>query len=162
METRNLKVIVMMLVMFLIGGTVLAQAGKGPMMNIPGLTDDQKTQIQKLRLDHLKEMQGLRNQVAENRAHYHTLMTADKPDMNAINKNIDEYVTMRSTMMKKQAAHIQDIRKLLTDEQRLFFDNHLDKRGMAFYNGRGYGARGPANGMRRGMGYFHSDQKGTE
>lgn len=112
-------------------------------MGIPNLTEDQKTKIGELRTKHMKEVQQLKNQVAENRAHYKTLMTADKPDMDAINKNIDELSKMRGEMMKKNAAHQQSIRALLNDEQRLFFDAHRGGKRM-----RGMGM-GPGNGMGR-------------
>lgn len=149
---------IVLLVVLMISGTVFGQANQGPMMKIPGLTDEQKTAIQKLRLANQKEMQGLKNQLAENRAHYHTLMTADKPDMNAINKNIDEYSAIRTTMMKSQAAHIQDVRKLLTDEQRLVFDSHRGMRGRASHNSYGNTRELPGFGNRRGMGYAHTEQ----
>ena len=49
--------------------------------------------------------------------------------MNAINKTIDEISVLKNTMMKKREAHKQEIRKILNDEQRLFFDAHSEKRG---------------------------------
>lgn len=109
---------------------------------IPDLTEAQKEQIQKLRTAHLKEMQDFRNQVGENRARHRTLMTAAKADQKAIDANIDEYTKLRNQMMKKQAAHRQQIRNLLTDDQKVFFDN----RGMKGLQGegmRGRGMRGP-------------------
>lgn len=129
MRTLKSKMVMMLVSIFLAGAAVNAQPSKEKSHGIAGLSEDQKAQIHKLRISHLKDIQGLQNQIRENRAHYKTLMTAENPDMNAINKNIDEFGSLRNQMMKKQAAHTQDIRKLLNDEQRLIFDQKMAKRG---------------------------------
>lgn len=90
--------------------------------SIPNLTDEQSQQITQLRTAHLKEMQSLRDQIDVNRAQYRQLMRGDRADMNAINANIDERSAIRTQMEKKQAAHHQSIRGLLTEEQRVWFD----------------------------------------
>ncbi|GAB4277657.1 MAG: hypothetical protein Kow0068_00920 [Marinilabiliales bacterium] len=94
------------------------------MCNIPDLTDEQKDKIEELKINHQKEMIQLRSQIAEKKAHKKTLMTADKPDMNEINKTIDEIGALNVTIMKKEAEHIQAVRALLNDEQRVYFDMH--------------------------------------
>ncbi len=152
MKTRDLKGMIVLLMVIMLSSTVFGQVNRGRYMGIPGLTDDQKTQIEKLRTAHQKDMLALKNQVAENRAHYRTLMTADKPDMNAINKNIDEYTGLRAAMMKKQAAHQQDIRKLLTDEQRLAFDSRKGGEGHRMGMGFGQCPNCPHKGFGRGPG----------
>ncbi len=86
------------------------------------LTDDQKAKIEKLAVAHLKEMTGLKNQLKEKRAHLITITQVDNPDMNAINKTIDEIGAMRTDVQKKQVAHRLEVRKLLTDEQKIRFD----------------------------------------
>lgn len=92
--------------------------------NIPDLTDEQKTKIEKMKMTHMKDMMQLKNQMAEKKAHKKTLMTADKVDMVEINKAIDEIGAINVTIMKKEAEHIQAVRALLTDEQRTYFDMH--------------------------------------
>lgn len=129
MRTIKNKTVLMLVLIFLAGAAVNAQSSKEKSHGIAGLSEDQKAQMHKLRVSHLKDIQGLRNQVRENRAHYKTLMTADIADMNAINKNIEEFGSLRNQLEKKQAAHIQDIRKLLNDEQRLMFDQKMAERG---------------------------------
>jgi hypothetical protein len=42
--------------------------------------------------------------------------------MNAINSTIDEIAALRGQMMKLHMANRQEIRKLLTDKQRVIFD----------------------------------------
>ncbi|MDP4228185.1 MAG: hypothetical protein Q8910_17660, partial [Bacteroidota bacterium] len=59
-------------------------------MGIPSLTDDQMNQIKNLKTPFMKDMMELKNKLAENQTHFRTLMTAEKPDMDAINSNIDE------------------------------------------------------------------------
>ncbi|MBI5219308.1 MAG: Spy/CpxP family protein refolding chaperone [Bacteroidia bacterium] len=94
-------------------------------LGIKGLTDEQKEKIKKMRVANRKEMMQYKNQLAEKKAHLKTLETTDNPDMTSINKTIDEMGAVKTEMLKKQAAHKQEIRKLLNDEQRLQFDmNH--------------------------------------
>jgi Spy/CpxP family protein refolding chaperone len=100
---------------------------------IPGLTDEQSKKMDVLRLTFQKEKLALENQMAELKAHQQTLSTAEKADMKAIYSNIDEITKLQNQMMKKSADYKQQIRSLLTDEQRLFFDtknrNKKDFRG---------------------------------
>jgi Spy/CpxP family protein refolding chaperone len=61
-------------------------------------------------------------------AHQKTLSTADKADMNAIYKNIEEIGEVKTEIAKVQAKEHQDVRNLLTEEQLLSFDNSRGKR----------------------------------
>jgi len=116
--------------------------------NIPDLTADQQSKIEQFRTAHMRSMMALRNQIGEKQAHLQTLRTADNADLNAINKTIDEMSTLRTSMMKMRELHIQNIRSILTDDQRVFFDNM--KRGPG-HGGRGMG-QGHGNGMGKGPG----------
>lgn len=91
---------------------------------IPDLTEEQEEQLQKIRIEHLKVMLPLRNQLAEKEARLRTLSTADDVDMKKINQTIEEIGEIRVQMMKQRAVHQQEIRKLLTEKQRVFFDSH--------------------------------------
>jgi len=90
--------------------------------------------------------------MAEKSAHLNTLRTADKVDMNAVNKAIDEMGATRTKMMKEREAHRQSVRQILTDEQKVYFDS---RRGRGFNggkgkgNGRGMGMRGQGRGCQR-------------
>ena len=88
------------------------------------LTDAQKEQIEKLRTEHMKNVLPLRNELGELRAELRTLSTVDKVNMTDINKKIDEMGKVQTELMKERAAHRQQIRSLLTDEQRVKFDSH--------------------------------------
>jgi Spy/CpxP family protein refolding chaperone len=94
---------------------------------IPDLTEAQQAQMKPLKLAHMKEMQQLQNKMGELKAKQRTLTTVDAPDMNTINANIDEITKTQNTMMKKETAHRLEIRKLLTEEQKVWFDNQSMK-----------------------------------
>jgi len=100
-------------------------------MNIPNLTEEQKTKIKSLRLATMKEIQPLRNQLGELRAKGKTLTTCEKSDMKAINANIDDITKLQNQIMKIREANHQQIRVLLTDEQRIFFDMKKHDRRMS-------------------------------
>ncbi len=107
--------------------------------NIPDLTEDQQAKIKELRLEQMKLAQDFKNLMGENKAKYRTLMTADKADMTAINKNIDEQTAIKNKMMKAKAKHKQAIRSLLTEEQRIIFDTRVGKKGKGHRGHKGYG-----------------------
>jgi len=96
---------------------------RGP-KNGMSLTDAQRDAFKKSRLEMQKQLQPLRNELGEVKAHQKTLMTADKPDMNNINKNIDKLGSIRVEMAKIMVQHRLDMRAQLTEEQRLLFDTH--------------------------------------
>lgn len=143
MKTRNLTIIAILL---FVTGSVFAQGnqrrkgnsnGQGQgnkadrFMNIPDLTDTQKEQIKDLRTANMKEMLPLRNALKEKQARKNTISTGGNVNMTEVNKVIDEIAAIKTTMAKKRAEQRQNIRKILTDDQRVFFDTHSgsNKRG---------------------------------
>lgn len=103
--------------------------GKGEhMMMIPDLTEQQKEQMKALRVEHMKEMQPLRNQLEEKKARLNTLTTSDQVNMSEVNKVIDEIGKIQTQMMKLKEQHRQDVRKLLNSDQRVIFDSHRPMR----------------------------------
>ena len=97
---------------------------------IDNLTDEQKKKIDKLQIEHLKEVNKTRTLLKEKQAHLHTLQVADKPDNNEINKTIDEITSIKNDLMKKHEAYRQSVRALLTDEQKVIFDAKRGCQGM--------------------------------
>ena len=85
-------------------------------------TKEQQEQVKSIRLETAKQVQPLRNELRELQAHQQTLSTSDKPDMKAIYQNIDEMTEVQGNIRKIMAKQQQDIRSLLTDEQKLKFD----------------------------------------
>lgn len=113
------------------------------------LTEAQQAQIDELRTAHLKEMQVFRNKMGELRAKQRTLSTGDNVDLKTVNANIDEITALQNTMMKAREAHHQDVREILTEEQRVIFDSNKGFRQGRGMRGDGFG-RGNGRGYARG------------
>tara|TARA_R110002096_G_scaffold97694_22_gene217880 strand:+ start:20071 stop:20583 length:513 start_codon:yes stop_codon:yes gene_type:complete len=99
------------------------QRGAGPELRIPDLTEEQKTQIHQIRTSGQKAALPVKNQLREKKAKLITLTTADKYDSKAVNAVVDDISKLEKTMMLFQIEHKQQIRSLLTEEQRLVFDS---------------------------------------
>ncbi len=116
------------------------QAAAGTMQcRIPDLTEDQQAKIEALRVEHLKAVQPLKNQLNEYQAKYRTLMTEETIDTKAMDKLIDDRTAVMNKLMKLSTAHRADVRALLTDEQKVYFDSK--ERGPRM--GQGMAQRGP-------------------
>lgn len=90
--------------------------------NILKLTDEQKEVFKQSRLALEKQLQPIRNELGEAEAHQRTLTTTEKPDISAINKNIEKIGSLKTEMAKIQVKHRMELRAQLTDEQQLMFD----------------------------------------
>ncbi len=121
--------------------------GQGICKFLPDVTPEQEAQIKTLKTQYLKGTQALRNDLNEKEAHYKTLMTAEKPEMNVINNLIDEIASIQGKLMRERAAHQQEVRKILTEDQRVIFDQHIS----LDHGGRGL-CKGPAEGKIPGPG----------
>jgi Spy/CpxP family protein refolding chaperone len=121
--------------------SLLMNEGKRGPANGLNLTDAQKEAFKQGILAVQKQLQPLRNELGEAKAHQKTLMTAEKPDLSAINKNIEKIGAIKVEMEKIQVKNRLDMRAQLTDEQRLKFDR---------WKGKKRQERGP-RGMRSGM-----------
>jgi len=150
MKTTRIKTLLSMMIisMLLIGNLSFAQQGRGMgnkqgkkqntqmnkpmnkqgnMYRIPDLTAEQKEQIKTIKTKMMKEMLPLRNLLKEKMAHLNTLSTTASVDMKAVNKQIEEIGKIKTDMMKVRAKYYQQIRAILTDDQRVFFDMHAPK-----------------------------------
>lgn len=132
-------------------GEMVRERGMSGPQNGLNLTDTQKEVFKQGMLAVQKQLQPLRNQLGEAEAHQKTLMTAEKPDLAAINKNIEKIGEIKVEMAKIQAKHRLEMRAQLNDEQRLKFDmfKHQMKDGKRL-GGEGQGEmfrgmRGPKN-----------------
>ena len=97
--------------------------------NFLNLTDEQKEAFKQSRLTLEKQLLPIRNELGEAEAHQRTLTTSEKPDLDAINKNIEKIGKLKTDMAKIQARHRLEMRAQLTDEQRLKMDNARHMRG---------------------------------
>lgn len=99
-------------------------------------TDEQKAKIKEIHMTSYKEIKALHNQMGELKAKQRTLTTADKPDINAINANIDDISKVQNKLMKIKASSHQQIRALLTDEQKMIFDSKMEHKGKRMQGNR--------------------------
>lgn len=153
LKLRSKQIVLPIAALLLVVGTAFAQppgmhegsAGRKGMHGcrmrehkgmIPDLTEEQREQIKTLRTEHMKVMQPLRNQAGEKKARLRTLTTSDKVNMAEVNRVIDEVGNIRTEMMKLREQHRQEIRKLLNDEQRVFFDAHQPSHDGPRHEGR--------------------------
>lgn len=120
--------------------------------NIPDITPEQETKINALRSAHLKDKLTYQNQLDEKFARLRTLQSSDNVDMKSINKTIDEISAIQSDILKGRAQHIQDVRNLLTDDQKVYFDSFRRGGGPGMGHGRGHGYGG-GQGFERGQGH---------
>ncbi len=105
---------------------------RGPLQGL-NLTDTQKAAFKQSMLAIHKQLQPLNNELGEAMAHQKTLMGAEKPDLSAIDRNIEKIGDLRVKMAKIKAKNHLELRSQLTDEQRIKFDlfseKMLDDRG---------------------------------
>lgn len=167
MKARDFKTTAVTFIFLLVTIAAFGQPEQGKMMrNRSGthflqagtflnLTDNQKTRMKDLRLAIVKEMQPLQSKMRVLRAEYQGLITAEKPDMKAVNANIDARTKLMNQIMKKNADFKVKFRNVLTEEQWLQLQSRkgMIKRKMmrnhAGFRGRGF--QGPMNGQ----GQFH-------
>lgn len=97
-------------------------------LNIDNLTPEQENHIKALRTEQLEKRIKFRNQMDELQARKRTLMSEKNPDMGAVNAVIDQMTALRGEMAKQAVEHRQQIRNLLSDEQRVQFDARTQNR----------------------------------
>lgn len=126
---------------------------RGPFNFIPNLTEDQKTKIKELHLNLQKEVVQIKNQINEKEAHLKTVSMLEKVDMTEVNKTIDEVFALKASLAKKKAAFHQDVRNLLTTEQKVVFDAKADCKKQKGHNMRkGDGSKKcSGDGNKKGM-----------
>ncbi|OYT12384.1 MAG: hypothetical protein B6I18_00790 [Bacteroidetes bacterium 4572_112] len=116
------------------------QMNKGEMMmnRIPDITDDQKAKIKTIRTESMKQMLPLKNEMNVLKAEKRALCTAEEVNIKAINKKIDAQSKIKADIMKLRAKARQDIRALLTDDQRIVFDMQSGNGNRGNGHGKGH------------------------
>jgi len=162
---REKVILIAAVILLLTAGNMFAQRGPAQwqdppqgsrmLMGIPDLTEEQLDQIKDLQITHLKDIRPMKNDIKINNAILEALQTEDEPDMGKINELIEENGKLFTEIRKKQVSHKMEIRNLLTDDQKVFFDNKMHRMRKTFRNEY----RG--DGMRpfRGPGY-HAGKSG--
>ncbi|MBT3207053.1 MAG: hypothetical protein HN704_01210 [Bacteroidetes bacterium] len=117
---------------------------------IPDISEKQEAQIEELKTPHMKKMLSIRNKMKENQVKLEILETADVADMNELYKCIEEIGKVNVELMKLMANQKQDIRKILTEDQRIIFDLHEDhqKQGKQKRQSREGKSKGKSKGKR--------------
>lgn len=108
------------------------------------LTDEQKDQIEKIRIENMKKALPVKNQINEKKAELRTLTTGDNIDMKAAGKVLANIEDLKSELAKQMVRTRLDIRNVLNDEQKIMFDARSGmqgKHGMGFA-GKGFGMNG--------------------
>jgi Spy/CpxP family protein refolding chaperone len=122
------------------GGPGQGPGKGGGMMQMLDLSEEQQSQMEELRLAHHKEMLPLQAQLETLETNLKLEMTAEKFDEGKAKKIVAEMEALRTEMHIKRLLHQQQVRNMLTAEQRQTFDLHLlSERGP----GGGHGDRPP-------------------
>ncbi len=96
-------------------------------LGIDNLSAEKEAKIKQIRTAHLESRLKQRSQMDELRARRRSLMLEKSPDMNTVNAVIDQMTALRGEMAKSAIQHRQEIRNLLTDEQRVVFDSQAPR-----------------------------------
>ncbi|MBI2418802.1 MAG: periplasmic heavy metal sensor [Ignavibacteriales bacterium] len=94
-----------------------------PPQPLGDLTKEQHEQMKALDIEFRKSVLPLENKIGEAEAKLRTESTKDNPDISVLDKLIDEITAQHNAIQKAEMRHKQNIRKLLTVEQRLQFDS---------------------------------------
>ena len=113
------------------------------------LTEEQKTQMEDLRLAHYKEMKPLKAKQQELVAVKRTLMSEPEVDVKGVKSVIDQQTDLQNTIQKKRLDHQMAMKAVLTDQQIMRLDrmkSHAQKRRASRLdddrgNRDGYGGR---------------------
>ena len=90
---------------------------------IPDLTQEQKTQIEAIRDEFKEENQTTKSALREKREELRQLTSAESVNTQAIDSLIDEIGALKTSMMKSKTNMDLEVRSLLTEEQREYFDS---------------------------------------
>ena len=112
---------------------------------IPGLTEEQRTSMEKMRTAHFRKAELIRAEIGEKEARMNTLRLAEQTDEKAIDRTIDEISKLKGDLMKEREAHHRAMKAVLTDEQKVFFDDRPGRDRK-----RGDGSRRNGRGNQRG------------
>jgi Spy/CpxP family protein refolding chaperone len=106
------------------------------------LTEAQQAQMKNLHLARTEKSLKHRNQMEALRVKKQGLMLEKNPNQAAVNAVIDEMTALQNVQMKERFAHRQEVRQMLTDEQRVIFDSMTS--GRKNMKGRGQGTHAPS------------------
>ncbi|MDZ7608224.1 MAG: Spy/CpxP family protein refolding chaperone [Cyclobacteriaceae bacterium] len=92
------------------------------------LTEDQKGKIEEIKLASGKKTIQGQNKISELEAQLATSLTQDKVDNTKVNSLIDEIGKLKTENRKDRISAQLKIRELLTEKQKIIFDQHRSGR----------------------------------
>ncbi len=101
------------------------------------LSDEQKEQVETMKVEHYKEMKPLRAKMVELKAAERTLMAEFDVDVKGVKSIIDQQTDLQNTTLKKGLENKLALRSVLSDRQLMQLDRMPQRPG----NGRGAGLR---------------------
>ncbi len=121
---------------------------------IPDMTAELLEEIQSMREEHREEMEGIHEKLFEAKTAFHELLREPEPDLSAVRRAKERLDDLGTEMLIAHLEMRREIRGMLTDEQRVFFDEmqmHHPGPGGRHPMGSGPGM-GPGSGMGPGPG----------
>lgn len=100
------------------------------MMAQLNLSEEQRAKIEQIHINGQKGMIPLRNNIQEKNAQLRSLKMSNEYDEEAANALIEEIGELRTAMMTMRTGHQQQVRQVLTEEQRVKFDTMIQRRGL--------------------------------
>lgn len=92
------------------------------------LTDEQRKKVDKLRLSYKRDKYLLKAKLKQAKIEFALLITKDSPSKSNINSKIDKITKLKKEKLHLKANHKINVRKLLTEDQRVQFDLAVLKR----------------------------------
>ena len=90
-----------------------------------GLSDEQRKKIDSLHVDYRKKKHAIMAKMKDAKVALAKETIKDTPNQDAIYAKINDVVKLKATKLRLKAAHHINVRKLLTAEQRVKFDEHV-------------------------------------
>lgn len=173
-----MKKVTFLVSLMLLVGITMVNAQRGQRFNdenirvyknqcaIPNLTEEQEAKIETLKTAHWNSIKEHHADLSILRAELRKMQISDNPDRSAIEAKIEAMGEIRTDMHKERNQHRLDVRELLTDEQKSWFDRRGHRFGREGYGrrhgrrGQGFrGGNGAGNGVGCGMGYGRGYQR---
>lgn len=98
------------------------QMNQHGMVRALDLNDEQVKAMKEIHINMYKEVKPLQNLLNEAEAHQKTLLSADDPNLNAVNDNLDKIGKLKTDIQKVRIKYLLEMKSKLTDEQRMKMD----------------------------------------
>ena len=105
------------------------------------LSDEQRSAISELRMEQQRKMVEMQSENAGLEGKLHLLITDDKFDAKAVDKIIATIAEAKQNKMKMHVTHLRKVRDLLSDDQKVRFDQRILSGKMGF-DQRPFGGKG--------------------